>query len=104
MFLTIAAIIIGGVFSGAVGNEFGAAIGAVIAWLVVRSLLQARRIAALEQAVAASRAPGMAVPDVARPVTADRGAGRRKCSTCAYRRIGSTDPQLKNFSTLSKVR
>lgn len=57
MFLTIVAVIVGAALGAAIGEEYGAASGAAIGWLVRRSMQQASRIGALEEALRQRRAP-----------------------------------------------
>jgi uncharacterized membrane protein len=66
MFLSLVAIVVGAMLGAAVGEEEGAVAGAVIGWLVLRSMRQARRIDALERALAQEPASVAVV----RPATA----------------------------------
>ena len=73
--MRIIAVIVAGIFIGGwLGDGFGAAAGAVMAWLVDRSLRQARTIAALQGALevlSARRSGPLPTPAVATPVESD---------------------------------
>lgn len=66
MFLTIVAVVVGAMLGAAIGEEYGAASGAAIGWLVLRSMRQARRIDALEDALRKPTARDTVAPS---PVT-----------------------------------
>ncbi|MEO6363608.1 MAG: hypothetical protein ABIO71_10295, partial [Caldimonas sp.] len=56
------AVLLGAIAGTALGGEAGAAGGAVLAWLIMRSLRQQREIAALRQTLDARFAGTIAAP------------------------------------------
>jgi uncharacterized membrane protein len=67
----VIAVILGGAFGALIGQGTGAVAGALLGWLVFRSVRQQRHLDALQKALAAVQA---APPAIAVPATAERAA------------------------------